>query len=374
MRAPARVTVQSNQHRSGWHDRVRVSPYGHGVDGELVDKDLLVVGPSWVGDMVMAQSLFKLLKEREPARQVDVLAPGWSLPIVERMPEIRKGIALDTAHGELGLGKRQSVARELPADYDQAIVLPRSLKAALVPFFAGIRRRTGFRGESRYWLINDARPFDRNLLDQTVKRFAFLGLDRGEALPARLPKPALDVNEKRQRQLVEALELDIVRPVIAFMPGAEYGPAKCWPLEYFGELAERLEATGYTVWVLGSAKDKPAGDVIAARSQAINLCGRTALADAIDILALAAQAVSNDSGLMHIAAAVGTHVHGIYGSSSPDFTPPLTDSRTIHYLGLECSPCFRRECPLEHLKCLKDIDPLFVAEAIDTVATASQSS
>ena len=274
----------------------------------------LVVGPSWVGDMVMAQSLFKLLKSRAPDTAIDVLAPGWSLPIVERMPEVRAGIALDVAHGEVGIGKRRAVARGLPA-YDQAIVLPRSLKAALAPFFAGIPVRTGFRGETRYWLINDMRPFDKAVLDQTVKRFTALGLDPGESLPDKLPNPALDVDAERQRVLIDELGLDTSRPVIAFMPGAEYGPAKCWPLEYFAELARGLDDKGYAVWVLGSAKDAPAGDVIANDSAAVNLCGKTKLADAIDLLALAEQAVSNDSGLMHIAAAVGTHVQAIYGSS-----------------------------------------------------------
>ncbi len=329
--------------------------------------NVLVVGPSWVGDMVMAQALFRLLKERGPSRNIDVLAPGWSLPIVERMPEVERGIALDTAHGELGLRKRRQVAKTL-ARYEQAIVLPRSFKAALVPFFASVPRRTGFRGEGRFWVINDVRPFDKTVLDQTVKRFAFLGLEPGEALPDVLPIPRLLVSEARQRELIAALDLDVSRPVIAFMPGAEYGPAKCWPLEYFGELALRLDAQGYAVWVLGSGKDRAAGELIATRSRAVNLCGRTQLADAIDILALAEQAVSNDSGLMHIAAAVGTHIHGIYGSSSPEFTPPLSNRRSIHYLGLDCSPCFERECPLGHLNCLGSIDPLFVLEAIDKAA------
>lgn len=328
----------------------------------------LVVGPSWVGDMVMAQSLFKLLKSRAPDTAIDVLAPGWSLPIVERMPEVRAGIALDVAHGEVGIGKRRAVARDLPA-YDQAIVLPRSLKAALAPFFAGIPVRTGFRGETRYWLINDMRPFDKAVLDQTVKRFTALGLDPGESLPDKLPNPALDVDAERQRVLIDELGLDTSRPVIAFMPGAEYGPAKCWPLEYFAELARRLDDKGYAVWVLGSAKDAPAGDVIANDSAAVNLCGKTKLADAIDLLALAEQAVSNDSGLMHIAAAVGTHVQAIYGSSSPYFTPPLTDNKTIHYLDLDCSPCFQRECPLGHLDCLRNIRPDSVLLAIGAGAS-----
>ena len=324
---------------------------------------VLVVGPSWVGDMVMAQSLFKVLKAQDPGRAVDVLAPAWSLPIVRRMPEVREAIALDTAHGELGIGKRRRLARQLP-DYDHAIVLPRSLKAALVPWFAGIPRRTGFRGESRYVLINDVRPFDRSVLDQTVKRFVALGLDADAPLPADLPEPALRVDPGRQAALLEQLGLNADRPVVAFMPGAEYGPAKCWPLDYFGALAALLDADGYDVWILGSDKDGAAGEQIAAASRAVNLCGRTALVDTVDLLALTRQVVSNDSGLMHVAAAVGTRVQGIYGSSSPDFTPPLTVNKTIHYLRLDCSPCFERTCPLGHLNCLKELRPERVHDAI----------
>jgi heptosyltransferase-2 len=141
------------------------------------------------------------------------------------------------------------------------------------------------------------------------------------------------------------------------IPGAEYGPAKCWPLAYFAELAAKLDASGFTVWVMGSDKDRVSGQVIAHDGHAINLCGQTALVDVIDLLALCRQVVSNDSGLMHVAAAVGVHVHGIYGSSSPLFTPPLTDKRDIHTLNLDCSPCFERHCPLGHLRCLKEIMP-----------------
>ena len=145
---------------------------------------VLVVGPSWVGDMVMAQALFILLKARKPDIAIDVLAPAWSLPIVARMPEVRRGIAAETGHGELGLGKRRRIGYALrDAGYEHAIVLPRSLKSALIPWFARIPRRTGFRGESRYGLVNDMRPFDKAVLDQTVKRFVALGLDAGEALP-----------------------------------------------------------------------------------------------------------------------------------------------------------------------------------------------
>ena len=325
----------------------------------------LIVGPSWVGDMVMAQSLFKLLKQRQPTKPLDVVAPGWSLPIVARMPEIRHGIAVDTAHGEIGLSKRWRLGRKLREDdYDRAIVLPRSLKAALVPWFGKIETRTGFRGEHRYGLINDMRPFDRTLLDQTVKRFVALGLSRDEVLPA-VPHPSLSVSKENQKRAMDKLGLRSGSPVIAIMPGAEYGPAKCWPLEYFAELVSMLSKDGYQSWVLGSEKDRLAGEAIEA-SGAINLCGRTTLEDVIDLLGYAQQAVSNDSGLMHIAAAVGIHVHGLYGSSSPDFTPPLTENRDIHYLGIDCSPCFKRVCPLEHLRCLRDL------KSADVYATIRQ--
>ena len=319
--------------------------------------------------MVMAQALFILLKERRPDIAIDVLAPAWSLPIVARMPEVQRGIAAETGHGELGLGKRRRIAYSLRQEaYQQAIVLPRSLKSALIPWFARIPRRTGFRGESRYGLVNDMRPFDKSVLDQTVKRFVALGLEPDETLPE-IPFPALRVDRRKQAAVIESLGIATDRPVIAMMPGAEYGPAKCWPLEYFSELAALLANEGYEVWILGSDKDAAAGRQIASASTARNLCGRTSLEDVVDLLGYAEQAVSNDSGLMHVAAAVGAHVHGIYGSSSPRFTPPLSTRRDIHCLHLECSPCFERSCPLGHLRCLKD---LRVAQLQRAIAEAHQ--
>jgi heptosyltransferase II len=318
---------------------------------------ILVVGPSWVGDMVMAQSLFKLLLERSPQASVDVLAPAWSLPVIARMPEVRKGVVSPAGHGEVGIRGRWKVARALRREnYEQAIVLPRSLKAALIPWLAGIPRRTGFRGEMRFHLINDMHQFDERKLDQTVKRFLALGLEPGEELPA-TPQPHLQVSPTHQREVMERLRLNRDRPVIAMMPGAEYGPAKCWPIEYFSALAAMLTSHGYAVWVMGSGKDSEAGETIARDGGAVNLCGRTELEDVIDLLGYCEQAVSNDSGLMHVAAAVGTRVVALYGSTSPRFTPPLTDNRVLHYLGIECSPCFQRECPLGHFRCLREILP-----------------
>ncbi len=325
----------------------------------------LIVGPSWVGDMVMAQSLFRLLAGRAPATPLDVLAPGWSLPILGRMPEVRRGIRMPVGHGELGLAKRYRLARELAGGgYARAIVLPRSLKAALVPWLAGIPRRTGFRGEHRYGLINDMRQFDPAVLDQTVKRFVALGLEAGESLPATLPRPELRVDAARQREAAAALSVDATMPAVAFMPGAEYGPAKCWPLEYFGELAAALGEQGLEVRVFGSARDRVAAERIAAIAPVRNLCGETTLEQVIDLLALCRYAVTNDSGLMHVAAAVGLPVVALYGSTTPAFTPPLTDRATIHYLGIECSPCFRRECPLGHFRCMRELTPARVLASL----------
>ena len=318
--------------------------------------------------MVMAQALFKLLKARDPERPLDVLAPSWSLPIVARMPEIRRGIAAETGHGEIGLAKRRRIALSLRDEgYARAIVMPRSFKSALIPWLAKIPRRTGFRGESRFGLINDVRAFDPVVLDQTVKRFLALGAAdaASDAQPSpEMHYPRLTADKDRQLDLLATLQLQSDVPVVAIMPGAEYGPAKCWPLDYFAMLAGHLDEAGYAVWVLGSDKDHGAGEVIAANSAAINLCGKTSLADVIDLLGLAEQAVSNDSGLMHIAAAVGTHVHGIYGSSSPHFTPPLTERCDAHHLDLECSPCFERVCPLGHLRCLRELQPEAILERI----------
>jgi len=302
---------------------------------------ILIVGPSWVGDMVIAQSLYRLLKTANPGSVLDVLAPAWSLPLLARMPEVRHGIELPLGHGELALGTRRRIGRGLRGRYDRAIVLPRSLKSALVPWFARVPIRTGFRGELRYGLINDLRPFDSERLDQTVKRFVALGSDATEPVPPVILEPELTVDPAAATAAVARLGLDDSEPVVALMPGAEYGPAKQWPTENFAALARELARNGAEVWILGSAKEQALGDAIATAAGATavrNLCGETSLVDAVDLLARADVAISNDSGLMHIAAAVGTHVVAIYGSSTTAFTPPLTENCTVHSLDLDCSP------------------------------------
>ncbi len=318
----------------------------------------LIIGPAWVGDMVMAQSLFRLLRAQEPAMAIDVVGPPWSVPLLERMPEVRRGIPLAAAHGELAFTARRTLGLALrAAGYDRAIVLPRSFKSALVPWFARVPLRTGFAAELRGLVLNDVRQLDRQILDQTVKRFLALGLPVGTAPPPP-PPPVLRVDAANRQALLLRLGLG-TRPAIALMPGAAYGPAKQWPIGSFTALARRLTADGLEVWVLGAAAEQPLGEQIrsGAGAHVFNLCGQTSLEDTVDLLSATRAAVTNDSGLMHVAAAAGTHVVAVYGSSSPHFTPPLTARRTIHYLGLDCSPCFKRECPLGHLNCLRQISP-----------------
>ncbi|MGB1581657.1 MAG: lipopolysaccharide heptosyltransferase II, partial [Nevskiales bacterium] len=257
-------------------------------------------------------------------------------------------------------------------NYDQAIVLPRKFKAALVPFFAGIPRRTGYRGELRYWLINDVRPLDKSILARTVQRFVALGEARPPTTAPETPVPLLRVDTENRDRLIKDLNLNMARPAIGFMPGAEYGPAKQWPAQYYGELAAGLVEQGQQVWIFGSAKEQPLGEEIRqaagqASEQVLNLAGKTALADVVDLLATCRQVVTNDSGLMHVAAATGTRLLAIYGSSTPDYTPPLTDNAEIFYLRLDCSPCFERVCPLGHTNCLNQILPAEVLARLSAV-------
>lgn len=331
---------------------------------------VLVVGPSWVGDMVMAQSLFQRLREQQPDLAIDVLAPGWSLPLIARMPDVRAGIEMPLGHGAFGWRLRRQLGHGLRAKaYDRALVLPGSWKSALVPWFARIPRRTGYRGEMRYGLLNDIRPLDAAVLKTTVQRFVALAAEAPVRSAPIVPLPRLRVDESNAARLVAALGLE-AGAAVGLMPGAEYGPAKQWPDEYFGELAEALGAAGVQTWIFGSAKEQALGERIRTRggARAFNLCGRTQLADVVDLAARCRAVVTNDSGLMHVAAAAGVPVVALYGSSTPDFTPPLTDRRAIHYLRLPCSPCFERTCPLTHYNCLRQIAPAAVRESLRSLA------
>ncbi len=320
--------------------------------------------------MVMAQSLFITLKQRDPEPRIDVLAPGWSLPLLERMPEVSDGIDMPLAHGKLDLKTRWQLGRALRGrHYDQAILLPNSLKSALTPFWAKIPQRTGWLGEMRYGLLNDARKLDKSHLTMTVQRFVALGLAAGFQGIPEIPVPKLQVDQAAAEQAMQALGMgEKNRPVLALCPGAEYGLAKRWPEAHYAELAARKMKQGWDLWLFGSAKDQPVcAEIIKYTGGGVDLSGRTSLAQAVDLLSLADAVVSNDSGLMHVAAALDRPLVAIYGSSDPNFTPPLNDRSRVVTLGLDCSPCFKRECPKGHLKCLQELAVAQVAEALSEV-------
>jgi heptosyltransferase-2 len=344
------------------------------------DSKILVVGPSWIGDMIMAQSLFMTIKANNASSRIQVLAPAWSEPVLQRMPEVDATIDMPVGHGALELSTRRRIAGEIrPLGFDQAIVLPGSLKSALIPWLAKIPRRSGFLGEQRWGLLNDVRRLDKMRMPQNVQRYVSLGHDRDAAAADECPQPQLQVNEAEKSAALAQFSLNTGKPVLALCPGAEFGPAKQWPEAHFAEVAKQKLKSGWSVWIFGSDRDLPIGERIndLADGGCVNLCGATTLGQAIDLISCARYTVTNDSGLMHIAAAAGSHVIAIYGSSSDTFTPPLTALCDRLNLSLDCSPCFKRECPLGHLNCLNNLLPSMVLERIvspgQTVSMDSES-
>ena len=328
---------------------------------------ILVISPSWVGDCMLMQPMLMCIRQCYPDCIIDVFAPPWTAGLLRAMPEIHEVITNPFPHGSLQLGARYRLGKQLrAARYDQAIVLPNSWKSALVPFFAGIPSRTGFVGELRYILLNDVRKLDEAALPLMVERFAQLADGAQHEIPRPLANPELEISEAQRNAALHKLNLTLDKPVAVFCPGAEYGPAKRWPAAYYADIAQRLLQRGYAVWLVGSGKDKPVADEIdrLAGDNCINLCGSTGLGDAIALLASARLVISNDSGLMHLAAALDRPMLALFGSSSPQFTPPLSARAQIVKSGIECSPCFKRECPLGHFNCMVQLTPDLIWERL----------
>jgi len=319
---------------------------------------ILIVPYMWIGDFVRCHTVIQLLRARFPERPVDMLATTLCKPLSDYMPGLRQAIVVDLPRKRLALAQHKALAQRLRAEgYGSALIMPRTWKAALAPFLAGIPERTGFIGEARFFVLSDMRPGERKL-ERMVDRCAALALPAGTALPASLPVPELkvpaaEVAAWRGRRGLTAER----RPVVALAPGA-VGPSKRWPAASYAALTRRLLADGCAVWVLGGPDEKPLAAEIVGNTDARDLTGPD-LRDAILALACASAAVSNDSGLLHVAAAVGTAAIGIFGPTSPWHWAPLnplaaTMETTVK---LDCRPCHKPTCRLGHHRCMVEIAP-----------------
>ena len=338
--------------------------------------NILVIGPSWVGDMVMSQSLYITLKQRHPDALIDVMAPAWCKPILARMPEVNQAIEMPLGHGDFNLLGRRALGKQLRNRYQQAYILPNSAKSALIPWFARIPVRTGWKGEMRYGLLNDLRN-NKKAFQYMVERYVALAYPKQEMQSSaslggltHIPRPKLWIDTEAQQATLARFSLKTDSRIIGLCPGAEFGPAKQWPVEHYAAVAQTLSQKGAQIWLFGSTKDQAATSKIRElvdlklQDKIVDLAGKTSLIEAVDLLACCETVISNDSGLMHVAGAVGCQVVGVYGSTSPDYTPPLAPQSQVVHTDIECRPCFQRECPLGHLKCLTELMPEQVLTAL----------
>jgi heptosyltransferase-2 len=311
----------------------------------------------WIGDFVRCHSVVKLLRQRYPGRPVDLLTTTLCAPLLDYMPGVRQGLVWDLPRKRLALREHKALARRLAAErYGKVLVMPRTWKSALAPYLAGIPERIGFAGEARFVLLNDVR-FGERRLPRMIDRCGALTLAKGEAVPADWPAPELIVPPAEAAAWRAKHGLDDSRPVVAFAPGA-VGPSKRWPVEYFGQLAKSLAVEGHQVWVLGSPNESTlAAEIAHASGPAARDLTSNDLRNAILALRVARIAVSNDSGLVHVAAAMGTPTVGIFGPTSPWHWAPLNPLAAVIETrsDVPCRPCHKPNCRLVHHRCMRDI-------------------
>jgi heptosyltransferase-2 len=337
----------------------------------MPEPPILIVPYMWIGDFVRCHTVVRLLRQRFPSRPIDMLSTAMVAPLLDYMPGVRKGVVVDLPRKRLAFGQHRALAARLRAEaYGQALVMPRTWKAALAPCLAGIPERTGFIGEARFGLINDLRFGERGL-PRMIDRCAALALPKGASLPAQWPLPQLAVPAPEVAAWRQRLGLaPDGRPVVAFAPGA-VGPSKRWP--YYGALARRLAAEGNWIWVIGGPGEKElAAEIVqTAKDDVRDLTGFD-LRNAILALAAADAAVSNDSGLLHVAAALGTPAIGIFGPTSPWHWAPLNPIAAVIETAseLSCRPCHKPVCRLGHHRCMRDIPVEQLAAAIRDALTA----
>jgi heptosyltransferase-2 len=338
---------------------------------------ILIIAPSWLGDIIMSQALMKTLKAMEPSCEITVYAPAYSLPVIARMDEVSRAIVNPFKHGQLQIMKRRAEGRKLkPLGFDTCFVLPNTIKSALVPFFAGIPDRCGFKGEGRWILINSMRT-NKNDYPRMADRYVALAYPMDKVRSSRdLPRweyPSLRLEEPSEG-LISRLGVDFSKPALALGCGANYGPAKIWPPEHFAAVCKWwAEKTGGQCIAFGTKSDEAAAAAVekaldpGVRENFRNIAGMTKIDEALDLIGKCSAAVCNDSGLMHTAAAAGVPQADIFGSTSATYTPPLSDKAACIESSEPCRPCFERTCPKGTYACLHGITPQRVIEALEEV-------
>ncbi len=337
----------------------------------MIPQPILIVPYMWIGDFVRCHTVVKVLRERHPEAPVDMLTTSTAAPLLDYMPGVRKGIVVDLPRKRIAFREHAALARRLQSEgYGQALIMPRTWKSALAPYLAGIPQRTGFLGEARFRLINDVRPGERRL-PRMVDRCAALALRRGEAPPAAWPLPQLTVPTGAIADWRKRLKRAKPAPAIAFAPGA-VGPSKRWPATYYAEVAKALVGQGYDVWVLGGPQETEiAAAIVGADSTNIHDLTGPDLRIAILAIAAAQGVISNDSGLLHVAAALSKPAVGIFGPTSAWHWAPLNPISAVIETASElpCRPCHKPVCYLGHHRCMRDIEPQRVTETIRRAIT-----
>ena len=330
---------------------------------------ILIVPYMWIGDFVRCHTVVRLLRERHPDCAIDMLTTPTAAPLLDYMPGVRKGVIVELPRKRLALRHHRALAHRLrPQGYGRALIMPRTWKSALAPYLAGIPVRTGFPGEARFGLINDLR-FGERRLPRMVDRCAALALQKHEQPPAEWPLPQLCVPASDVERWRERFAPADSRPAIAFAPGA-VGPSKRWLAAHYAKAAAELVIEGHTVWIVGGPLEKELAAEISKGNPAFirDLTGPD-LRNAILALAAARLVVSNDSGLLHVAAALGRPTIGIFGPTSPWHWAPLNPISAVLETSttLPCKPCHKPICRLGHHRCMGDIAPEQVAAAIHRV-------
>jgi heptosyltransferase-2 len=344
---------------------------------------ILIIAPNWIGDAVMTQPLLASIKGLYPDSTIDVLASTWVAPIYRACSEVNQVIEAKFEHKQLQWSLRKQLAKQIEKQkYQACFVLPNSFKSALIPWLANIPLRIGYRGEMRFGLINVAldnpSKINRPPMMQHYLALSALLNDEEQAEDQQVysnsPPPRLNVSTSAKQSIQSKLQsANITDSIYVFCPGAEYGPSKRWPTEHFATLAQDLIKANPNnhIILIGSQADQNLANEISPQgnqnSNIHNWCGSTSLDEAIALIGMSKAVVSNDSGLMHIAAALRVPQVAVFGSSDPAHTPPLSDRAKVIWLDLPCSPCHKRECPLGHLKCLKDILPQQVLATLNTL-------